>query len=299
MKNKNIVIVNGKKYDGKTGLLIKKHAIPLAPVANKQKANLKPIKSMAQKSIKSSVALAQKVGRSMDIVRKKNSINHTPPEKTQEQTTNSPAISSGKQPTKVTAKARVKSKSFSPKPAITKHKKTDKKETVKEKPKKAEAPKPEKTPMKKSLKVAIVSSVSFLVVISTAYLIYLFMPSLSVRVASAQAGINATYPEYRPDGYSPSGPVSYKDDAVTIDFHSKNDSSKFTIKQSKSSWDSSAVKAKAEQDASGEVTTTSERGLTIFTYKNNAIWVNGGILYSISGDASLSGDQIRQIATSL
>lgn len=61
----------------------------------------------------------------------------------------------------------------------------------------------------------------------------------------------------------------------------------------------SAVKAKAEQDASGEVTTTSERGLTIFTYKNNAIWVNGGILYSISGDASLSGDQIRQIATSL
>lgn len=299
MKNKDIVIINGKKYDGKTGLPIEKHAVNPTLKINKQKINTKPIKTMAQKSIKSSVALAQKVGRSMDIVRKKSSIDHTPPEKTQGQTAKSATLPQGSQTTKVAAKAKIKSKPISSKTATTKQKKTNKKETAKEKIQKTDELKPEKNPMKKSLKVAILSSISLLVIIATACLIYLFMPSFSVKIASAQAGISATYPEYRPDGYHLSGPVSYKDDAVTIGFHSKNDGSKFTIKQSKSTWDSSALKAKAEQDANGEVVTTSERGLTIFTYKDNAIWVNRGILYSISGDASLSGDQIRQIAASL
>ena len=40
-------------------------------------------------------------------------------------------------------------------------------------------------------------------------------------------------------------------------------------------------------------------GLTIYSGGKEATWVNGGILYQISGDANLSNDQIQKIATSL
>ena len=125
------------------------------------------------------------------------------------------------------------------------------------------------------------------------------MPSLSVRIASIQAGISATYPEYSPNGYSLNGPVQFSDNEVVINFRANTGNTKFVIKQSKSSWDSSAVKNKVSNDSKGEFITTEEKGLTIYTYNGNASWVNGGILYAITGDAPLSGDQIRRIATSL
>lgn len=142
-------------------------------------------------------------------------------------------------------------------------------------------------------------AISIILLLIIGYFIYINMPVLSVRVASAQAGINATFPEYHPDGYSLNGPVSYSDGEVTIAFKSNTNNSKFTINQSRSSWDSTAVKNQIAKDSNNSFITTSERGLTIYTYGGNAAWVNGGILYQINGDATLSGDQIRRIATSL
>ena len=46
-------------------------------------------------------------------------------------------------------------------------------------------------------------------------------------------------------------------------------------------------------------TTESINGLTIYTYGPNAAWVNDGILYTVSGDARLSTDQIERIAISM
>lgn len=40
-------------------------------------------------------------------------------------------------------------------------------------------------------------------------------------------------------------------------------------------------------------------GLTIYSSGKNAVWVNGGILYQITGSANLSNEQIQKIATSL
>ena len=48
-----------------------------------------------------------------------------------------------------------------------------------------------------------------------------------------------------------------------------------------------------------EYSTAQEKGLTIYNYGSNAAWVSGGILYTIDGDAPLSPDQIRKIATSV
>jgi hypothetical protein len=132
------------------------------------------------------------------------------------------------------------------------------------------------------------------------YFTYLNMPNLSVRVAAAQAGVDATYPEYRPDGYSLSGAIAYSEGEVDIKFASNSGPKNFTISQKKSGWDSSAVLNNHVKQAAGEnYITYSEGGLTIYTYGSNAAWINNGVLYTIDGDAPLSSDQIRRIATSM
>jgi hypothetical protein len=132
------------------------------------------------------------------------------------------------------------------------------------------------------------------------YLTYVNLPSLSVNIAAAQAGINATYPSYRPDGYSLEQPITFSDGKVTLKFKSNGSSDYFTITQERSSWDTSAILQKQVQPKVGNnYLTTEEQGLTIYSYNNSAAWVNGGILYTIDGNAPLSGEQVRHIATSM
>lgn len=136
----------------------------------------------------------------------------------------------------------------------------------------------------------------------TTYAVYRFVPAVSVSIASAQAGVNATYPEYVPDGYSLDHPVTYTDGQVALKFKQNgNKENHYTITQTRSSWDSSAVLDNVVRADAGEnYITTKERGLTVYSYGNNAAWVNGGVMYAISSsNAPLSGEQIRHIATSL
>ena len=125
-------------------------------------------------------------------------------------------------------------------------------------------------------------------------------PGLSVQVASIQSGVNASYPKYIPDGYSLSQPIRTGDGKIAITFKSNSNDTSYTLTQSSSSWDSTAVLDNlVKKEADNNYVTTRERGLTIYTYQTHAAWVNGGILYTINGSADLSGDQIRKIATSL
>jgi len=292
MKN-DIVTINGQKYDSTTGLPIAK------PVAKESKV----IQSIAQKS-QTLYRHATGRPRSMDIARSKD-VSHfakklaSSPLKVAQRT---PDIKPVKHPlaTKV-EKKRSLSKNVAIKQQQPVHKspKTIKDEAIAEALKKP-AVKPEKKNIfKRHPKIFNIFSVGAVLLLIAGYFTYTNMPSLSVRVASAQAGIKATYPEYKPDGYSLNGPVAYSDGEVTINFRANTGNSEFVIEQSKSSWDSSAVKNKVEKDSKGQFITTEERGLTVYTYGGNASWVNGGILYTISGDAPLSGDQIRRIAASL
>lgn len=159
----------------------------------------------------------------------------------------------------------------------------------------------QKSTRNKWLRRAVIIGGSLLVLGLILFAIYRFIPSVSVGVASAQAGVEASYPEYVPDGYSLSHPVTYSDGEVALKFKSNSNDNSYTITQTRSSWDSSAVLDNVVKPAAGEnYITTKERGLTVYSYGNNAAWVNGGILYVISSDnAPLSGEQIRHIATSL
>ncbi len=145
-----------------------------------------------------------------------------------------------------------------------------------------------------------VASASLAIVLLGAYLTYLNMPSLSTRVAAAQAGIDASYPSYKPSGYSLTGTVAYQQGSVTMTFAANAGPQTYTLVQKDSSWDSSAVlEHEVEPEAGDNYTISTASGLTIYSYNGKSTWVNNGILYTITGDAKLSSEQVQNIATSL
>lgn len=144
------------------------------------------------------------------------------------------------------------------------------------------------------------ASASLAVLLLGGYFTYINMPSISTRVAASQAGIEASFPAYRPSGYSLSGPVAYDSGTVSMNFVANAGPRDFTLKQQRSGWDSSAVLENYIQPKAGDnYSVATKNGLTIYTFQNNAAWVNKGILYTVEGSASLSPDQIQNIATSL
>lgn len=144
------------------------------------------------------------------------------------------------------------------------------------------------------------STASLALLLMAGYFTYVNMPNISVRVAASQAGINATYPSFHPNGYSLNGPIAYNNGQVSMKFASTGGSQTYKITQSRSNWDSSAVKQNyAEPKWGNDVTVVHANGLTIYKHDGDAAWVNGGILYTISGDAPLSDDQTTSLATSM
>lgn len=312
MEKNKIVTINGQSYDARTGLRITK------PTAKKPNPTKKPsaagtIHSSTQRSQTLNRRLTKKptpknppttrkVGRSMDIARNPKITRFAP------------------HPTSKSPKPAVKSQDVGP----TKHPlatKTDKSRQTKQQPVKSTPQKTAKdikqhaitealskpkakATKKKSFfarhpKLINIFSIGLILLIVAGYLTYINLPSLSVRVASIQANVDATYPGYHPDGYSADGPAKYSEGEVTVNFKANTGKTHFSIKQSKSTLDSTAVREQVNQTSNGAFSATEANGLTVFIYDSNASWVNGGIKYDITGDAPLSGDQIRRMATSL
>jgi hypothetical protein len=155
-----------------------------------------------------------------------------------------------------------------------------------------------KQPRKQSRMLSLASA-SLALIMLAGYFTYLNMPNLSVRVAAAQAGFNATYPGYQPDGYRIKK-VAFAEGQVGIQYAANGGTQGFTVKQEKSGWDSSALLANyVEPTSKGGYIPHSEQGITVYVFDNNAAWVNDGIRYTIQGDAPLSSEQILDIATSM
>lgn len=165
------------------------------------------------------------------------------------------------------------------------------------------------TPAKKTKKPSLLKrqprgvslvAASFAIMVLGGYLTYLNMPGLSVRVAAAQAGVAASFPDYRPDGYRFNGPVAYAPGQVAINFAANGGTTSYTVTEQKSSWDSQAVYDNIVSKAADDnYVTNSQQGLTIYTFGGNAAWVNKGVLYTIKGDAPLDNEQLLRIAASL
>lgn len=153
---------------------------------------------------------------------------------------------------------------------------------------------------KRANRLMSIASASLAIVLLAGYFTYINLPSLSVRVAAAQAGIEATYPGYQPSGYSLSGPIAHSSGEVSMKFASNTGPRSFDIVQQSSNWNSSALLENyVAPESNGDYQTMSDGGLTIYTYGRKAVWVNGGILHTVQGDAELSSDQLQKIAESM
>lgn len=132
------------------------------------------------------------------------------------------------------------------------------------------------------------------------FIAYLNMPNIQLHVASVEAGFHASMPAYKPTGYALKGSVKHDGGTVSMSFASGDSS--FRITQQSSNWDSQALLDNTLA-LSGPHRTIERNGRIIFVYSNNdganAAWVTGNVRYDITGDASLSANQLADIAASM
>ena len=312
MTKDKLVFINGKAYDSATGM-------PMGEIKNNSDTTIKTsgrindfkispkikTKKITSKDSLNAVSKNNSRPRVMDIARSK-SISHFAPNKNLG-IKKSPDIKKSKQSIDIAPikhplanKVRKSLRQDIKKSPVIKTAKDIKETAIREAlAKQPVEPGIVKQKISAKQRLAILITTGILLISGLFYVAYLYLPSLSVRIASAQAGINAKYPEYKPDGYRIDGPVSYDDKEIVINFKANAGENRYSIKQTKSSWDSSALREKIEKDSKGNFSTTSINGLTIYTYDRTSMWVSGGILFTIVGDADLLSDQIHRIAVSL
>ena len=132
------------------------------------------------------------------------------------------------------------------------------------------------------------------------YVAYQNIPNMALRLAAQRAGFNASLPGYSPSGFGFSGPVSYAEGVVELEYSSTSDDRSYSLVQKESSWDSQSLLDNFVTANSDDYLTFQERGLTVYIYDtSNATWVDGGIWYTVEGNSLLTSEQLLKIAGSL
>ena len=155
----------------------------------------------------------------------------------------------------------------------------------------------ERKSTKKPFRAPAIAAFALSLMLVVGYGVYLAMPSISVKVAANNAGIDAKNP-YALEGYHINGPIAYSSGEVTINYVGNN-GSKYSVKQSRSNLDENTVRGNAEAISNGNYQSIKGRDSNIYRYYNNATWVKGDMIYTISGNRSLDDNQILTIANSL
>ena len=133
-----------------------------------------------------------------------------------------------------------------------------------------------------------------------AFFAYQNVPSISVRYASAKAGVHATLPGYRPSGFALTDRVKYEPGEVALAYKANADSRSYVVTQKTTSWNSEALQDHLTATSKMSPQTFPENGRTIYLHDGDqADWIEGGVWYSISGKSDLNTDQLIKIATSI
>lgn len=146
-------------------------------------------------------------------------------------------------------------------------------------------------------RIVLAFSCATAAIFALVYFVNLNMPDIQFRAAAIQ--LHASYPNYVPHNYTPSG-ISSENGVVTIQFKNSTSDESFLIAEERSSWDSNALLNNYVKPTYGdEYTVLREKGLTIYANDTNATWVNGGIVYKLEvKNGNLSKKQISDIAVS-
>jgi hypothetical protein len=123
--------------------------------------------------------------------------------------------------------------------------------------------------------------------------------SLKLHMASAKAGFSVAMPGYKPGGYKV-GQINYSTGVAAIHFSSNSDDRNFTLTEKQSDMNSSALRDNFLSSQGVEPQTIETAGRTVYLYgEHNATWVSGGIWYQVQGTGALSDHQLVEIAKSL
>lgn len=137
------------------------------------------------------------------------------------------------------------------------------------------------------------------VVILGAFFTFQNLPQLAMRIASSKAGVHASLPSYRPNGFALNGSINYAPGQVSFDFRAP-DNREYRITQTKSAWNSETLQKTYFDNNKQEFQVRQDRGRSIFVYNgSNVTWVDNGILYKIEASSGFGTDQLLRLAASL
>lgn len=125
------------------------------------------------------------------------------------------------------------------------------------------------------------------------------LAGLSMRVASARAGVKGNIPDYQPAGFTLGKSISYKPGEISLKYKSNSDNRHFQIVQATSNWNSATLLENYVASNHPNYQTVTPKGKTVYLYDNNATWVDSGIWYRVEGDSKLNSDQLQNIANGL
>jgi hypothetical protein len=138
------------------------------------------------------------------------------------------------------------------------------------------------------------------IILLSGFVAYQSAPNISMYIAGSRAGFHGTLPAYTPGGFGMSSPIKATPGNITVSFRSHTDNRTYTVSQQPSNWTSDSLRFNFFKSNDSPVALL-DKGKTIYLYNGgaNAAWVNGGVLYQVTGNAGLSSDQVVSIADSL
>lgn len=143
-----------------------------------------------------------------------------------------------------------------------------------------------------------VLAVAAVFVVLGSFIAYLNLPNIQLHIASVEAGFRASMPSYHPTGYALRGGIHHQGGTISMRFTSGDSS--YQVTEQSSNWDSQGLLDNTLALA-GPHKTIEKNGRIIYVYGDgaNATWVTGNVRYDITGNASLSADELATIAASI
>lgn len=130
------------------------------------------------------------------------------------------------------------------------------------------------------------------------FIAYQNKANLTMHVAAAKAGFDATMPGWHPAGYAAGG-VEYKTGFVAVNFNNSHDHRSYTLTQKASNWDSNTLLNEYVAAKYNSYQTYQAAGRTVYIYgDSNAAWVSHGVQFEVKSHDSLTAQQLAQIAAS-
>lgn len=146
-----------------------------------------------------------------------------------------------------------------------------------------------------------VGLITVAILVAVGFVAWQKFPQLSVKLAASRAHIHASVPSYKPEGYSLAAPAQAINGQVLIKYKAISDASQgYDITQQPSDMTSTSL-ANTLTPGGTQMQTSQVGGNTVYIYgpKNDAAWVNNGVLYKLNDHANLSSDQIINIVKGL